>query len=746
MTKSKKSRFTRLLIWFWGLFFAGILLVSIFFVLISNGLFGKLPDVKELENPKNNVATEIISSDNQVIGKFYIENRTPVKFKDLSPHLVEALIATEDERFYEHSGIDFKSLARAVVKLGSAGGGSTITQQLAKMLFTEDPSANILSRIKQKLKEWVIAVQLERRYTKEEIIAMYFNKFDFLHQAVGISSAAKIYFKTTPDKLTIDQAASLVGMAKNPRLYNPVDSDRSNKDRFTTLSSENLNRRETVYGQMLRNDVITKTQRDSLKEVVTELRYEEESHNEGLATYFREQLRLELKDWCDENGYDLYRDGLKIYVTIDSRMQKYAELAVKKHLSGHQKKFFDHWKNAEPWGEHKIIIEDGVKKSPRYQLLKEANWSDKEIEKNFNTPVEMTVFTWDNARQEKDTTMTPLDSVKYYQYFLQTGFMSHDPHTGEIKAWVGGIDHRYFKYDHVNLRATRQVGSTFKPFVYTLAVDNGYSPCFEAPNERVVFEEYENWSPENADLRYGGTMQLRKALALSVNTISAYLMKQLGPSGPKNVIDLARKMGIKGTLEAYPSICLGTMSLSVYEMVGAFGTFANKGVYVRPFYIKRIEDKNGVVVYSSMPETQQAMSEQTAYVMLKMMERATYGTAARLRYVYNLTNPIACKTGTTNNQSDGWFLGVTPNLVSGAWVGNDHRAVHFRTLRLGGGSEMAMPIWAYYMQQVYADKSINLYDGAFEEPKKPLTIEVDCDRYKQPHQDIDPRGDLLGTR
>lgn len=732
----KKSAFARVLIWFWGIFLGGILLCFLFFFLISMGLLGKLPDVAELENPKNNVATEIISADGEVIGKFYFENRTPVKFKDLSPHLVNALVATEDERFYKHSGIDFRGVGRAVIKLGRAGGGSTITQQLAKMLFTEKPSDNFLSRLTQKLKEWVIAVQLERRYTKEEIIAWYFNRFDFLHQAVGISSASKIYFKTTPDKLTLDQAATLVGMAKNPRAFNPVGS----------TAPYNLERRNVVFRQMERNGYINEEAKDSLYAVVTELKFVREDHNEGLATYFREQLRLDLNDWCEENGYDLYRDGLKIYTTIDSRMQGYAEEAVKKHLTSHQKKFFAHWKGREPWGKDSIIIEDAVKKSERYLAMKEADMSDKEIKAAFTTPVKMTVFSWDNKNQEKDTMMSPLDSIKYYQYFLQTGFISIDPHTGEIKAWVGGIDHRYFKYDHVNIRSTRQVGSTFKPFVYTMAVDNGYSPCYEAPNLPVVFEEYENWSPSNADGRNGGVMPLRKALALSVNNVTAYLMKQLGPNGPQNVIGMARRMGIEGTLEPYPSICLGTMDLSVYEMVGAFGTYANKGVFVKPFYIKKIEDKNGAVVFSSIPETQQAMSEQTAFVMIKMMERATFGTASRLRYVYNLTNPIACKTGTTQNQSDGWFIGITPNLVSGGWVGNDHRAVHFRTLTLGSGSEMAMPIWAYFMQKVYADKSINLYNGAFDVPKKPLTIEVDCEKYMQPDNSNPGRDELLGGR
>lgn len=730
-----KKSFPRIIFWLWSLLFIGLALVALLFFLISQGTFGKLPEVEELENPKNNLATEIISSDNEVIGKYYYENRIPVRFDQLSPYLVEALIATEDERYFDHSGIDFRSLGRAVFKFGGAGGGSTITQQLAKMLFTKKPSNNIVSRIIQKLKEWIIAVQLERRYTKEEIVAMYFNRFDFLYQAVGISSAAKIYFNTTPDKLSIDQSATLVGMAKNPSLYNPESNPKNN-----------LERRNVVFYQMERNDYISEAQKDSLYEVKTELKFEREDHNQGLATYFREQLRLELNHWCEENGYNLYTDGLKIHVTIDSRMQKYAEEAMKKHLSSHQSKFFAHWKRSEPWGKEDGIIEDGVRKSERYRILKASEASESEIKKSFATPVKMRVFTWDNAAMEKDTTMTPLDSVKYYQYFLQTGFLSLDPHTGEIKAWVGGINHKYFKYDHVNIHSTRQVGSTFKPFVYATAVDNGYSPCFEAPNERVVFEEYENWSPKNADNRYGGTMQLRKALALSVNSITAYLMKQLGPNGPLNVIQLARKMGIKNELQAYPSICLGTMDLSVYEMIGAFGTFANKGTFVRPFYISKIEDKNGTVVFSQVPETEQAMSEQTAYVMLKMMERATFGTAARLRYKYNITNPVACKTGTTQNQSDGWFIGITPNLVSGGWVGNEHRAVHFRTLGLGSGAEMSMPIWAYYMQKVYADSSINLYNGAFEEPKKELTIQVDCENYDQPGNDDDDSGDIFGGR
>jgi penicillin-binding protein 1A len=716
------------------LFISLVLAILLFFTLINWGLFGSLPKLEELENPRNNLATEIISSDDQVIGKFFYENRTTVSYSQLSPHLVNALVATEDERYFKHSGIDFKSLFRAVIRLGSAGGGSTITQQLAKMLFTNKRSSNIIGRSVQKLKEWIIAVKLERMYTKEEIIAMYFNRFDFLYNAVGISSAAKIYFNTTPAKLTIDQSAILVGMAKNPDLYNPYSRPVKSKER-----------QNVVFAQMKRNGFVSEDLKDSLQKIQTPLSFQMESHNEGMATYFREVLRQDMIKWCAENNYNLYTDGLKIKVTIDSRMQNYAEAAMKKHLISHQDLFFKHWKGREPWGKQIEIIENGVKKSERYKILKENDWSEAEIEKSFNTPVKMRVFTWENPRNEKDTVMTPLDSVKYYQYFLQTGFMAHNPKTGEIKAWVGGINHKYFKYDHVNIKSTRQVGSTFKPFVYTVAVDNGYSPCYRAPNLPVTFEDYENWTPKNADGKDGGEYELRKALALSINNVTAYLMKQLGPNGPKNVISLARKMGIVNDLEPYPSICLGTMDLSVYEMVGAFGTYANKGVYVKPYYIQSITDKNGTVLFTQMPETEQAMSEQTSYVMLKMMERAAYGTAARLRYKYNLQNPIACKTGTTQNQSDGWFIGVTPDLAAGAWVGNDHRAIHFRSLQGGSGADMALPIWAYFFQKVQADKSLKLNFGDFEVPKRDLTINLDCYKHEQPDDtdaDYDREGDL----
>lgn len=719
------------LIW-WGLI-ATVGLIILMFALVRLEVFGKLPDVEELENPEDNIATEVISADGKVIGKFYSENRTPAKFKDLSPYLVQALIATEDERFYQHSGIDFRSVFRAVLKFGSAGGGSTITQQLAKMLFTVEPAPSLINRITQKLKEWVIAVQLERRYTKEEIIAMYFNRFDFIHQAVGINSAAKIYFNKKPAELTIEEAASLVGMAKNPVMFNVKSKQEANHQR-----------RNVVFQQMLRNRIITKADFDSLSQILTVLNFSEESHNEGLAPYLREQLRMFMDNWRKESGYDHYTDGLKVYLTIDSRMQQYAEEAVVKHLSSHQKKFFEHWKGRAPWGNDETIIIESMKKSNRYIQMKLAKASEAEIKKAFATPVQMKVFDWDSPNREKDTLLSPLDSVKYYQYILQTGFMATDPATGEIKAWVGGINHKYFKYDHVNVRARRQIGSTFKPFVYTLAVDNGFSPCFKAPNDPVTFEDYDNWTPKNADGKNGGEMELKRALALSVNNISAYLMKQLGPKGPENVIELARAMGIEGELEPYPSICLGTPSLSVFEMVGAYATYANKGVHIKPYYISRIEDKNGKIIYSSTPKANKAMKEETAYVMIKMMERATYGTAAKLRYQYGLTNPIACKTGTTNDQADGWFMGVTPQLAAGAWVGNEHRAVRFRTLQLGSGSEMAMPIWAYFFQKVLADQSINLNKGEFEKPNQELSIEVDCERYVQPNRGNQTGQPLMG--
>lgn len=724
MKSPRNSTVSKIVKWLWvGL---GILIIFtiLFFFGVSRGMLGPLPSVEELENPRNLLASEVISEDGVVLGKYFAENRTNVQFEEISPWMAKALVATEDERFFRHSGFDLKSFGRAIFGLGKQGGASTITQQLAKMLFT-DRAENFFMRVIQKFKEWVIAVELEKRYTKEEIIAMYLNRFDFLNLAVGVKSAAKIYFSTTPDSLQLNQAALLIGMAKNPSLYNPL--------RDEELATQ---RRNVVFAQMRRNGILSQEQTDSLYALPLGLKVSRESHDEGPAAYFREILRMRLSAWAKERGYDLYRDGLKIYTTLNSRLQQYAEEAVAARMGALQLEFNEHWKGRVPWQSAPQIIDSAVVRCERYKAGLKAGLSKKEIMAQFSEKVKMRVLAYDKKGNlsEVDTLMTPLDSIKYYKTFLHTGFMSMDPHTGAIKAWVGGINHRHFKYDHVNIRATRQVGSTFKPFVYTLAVDNGYSPCFMAPNEPVVFEEFNNWSPKNSDGKSGGEMELFRALANSVNLVTAYLMKQLGPKGPDNVISLARKMGVKNNLDPYPSICLGTMDLSVYEMVGAFGTYANRGVHIEPFYLQRIEDRHGQVLETFTAEENEAMSEQTAWVMLKMMERVTVaGTGVRLRYKYGISYevPIAGKTGTTQNNSDGWFIGTTPDLVSGVWVGADDRAVHFRSTNLGQGAHMALPIWAMYMEKVLADTSF-ISTKSFFTPSQPVNIETDCSKYRQP--------------
>jgi penicillin-binding protein 1A len=486
---------------------------------------------------------------------------------------------------------------------------------------------------------------------------------------------------------------------------------------------------------------LNQQQLDSLKLLPIKLKFQKEDHNEGLATYFREELRLELMQWCKEHkksdgsSYDLYRDGLKIYTTIDSRLQQYAEEAVREHIPDLQKQFNDHWKGRNPFGEHPEVLTYGMKQSERYYSLKEEGLSEKEIEKSFNTKTEMTIFSW---KGEIDTVMTPLDSLKYYKRFLQCGFMSIDPHSGQIKAWVGGNDYHYFKYDHVK-EGKRQVGSTFKPFLYTVAMQEGYSPCYKVPNVRVVIPipGQPDWSPENSDNTYGGMLTLKDALAESVNCVSAFLMKQFGP---QPMIDIARKMGITSDLPAVPSICLGTPDVSLYEMTGAYAAFANKGVWTQPQYIMRIEDKNGIVLQEFVPRKVEAISEETSYLMLNLMEGVTRGTGARLRFKYNLAQPIAGKTGTTQNQSDGWFMGITPDLVSGVWVGCEDRSVHFRTIQLGQGANMALPVWALYMKKVYADKSITISQGEFEKPAQKISVELDCDKYDQQNNQNNANG------
>lgn len=744
--KKKKDDFRTYVKWFWIVVLAGVLSIFACVGLAALGAFGPLPPITAIENPKSKLASQIITSDGKVLGKFYQENRTHADYDDLSPNLVNALVATEDERFYEHSGVDFHALARAVFNLGRDGGGSTITQQLAKQLFHK-PAQSFFQRVLQKFKEWVIAIELERHYTKQEIIAMYFNQFDFLYQAVGINSAAHIYFDTTPDSLTIEQSAILVGMVKNPALYNP------RRD-----SLRMFNRRNTVYHQMLRNNMITREQYDTLSIRPLTYKFSRESHLEGLAPYFREYLRQYMKDWTKDHinpstgePYDIYTDGLKIYTTIDSRMQKYAEEAVKEHFSNLQKVFFKLEKGRKTTPFHNVtqdqidrIMVHAMHRSGRYKMLKRAGVSDDSIKKSFETPIPMTIFSWHG---DIDTVMSPMDSIRYFKSFYQCGLMSVEPQTGFVKAWVGGIDYKYFKYDHVK-QGTRQVGSTFKPFVYATAIkQKHYSPCFEVPNvitciEKGKFGLLQDWCPTNAENEYGGVYTLKQALAKSINTITTYLMKQVGP---EPVVRLVREMGVESPIDVQPSIALGTVDLSVYEMVGSYTTFANKGVYTQPLMVTRIEDKNGVVLDEFTPKTNEVMNEQDAYVILNLLEGVTQsGTGQRLRlngghyindivtgFPYDFQNPIAGKTGTTQNNSDGWFMGAVPNLITGVWGGCEDRSAHFGSIYYGQGATVALPVWALYMQKCYADKSLHISKAPFEKPLEPISVDLNCNTYDQ---------------
>ncbi len=740
--------FKRFIKWLWILLLAPIVGLTLLMFMASWGWFGPLPTVEELENPKNYLASEIISSDGKQIGKYFLENRTHARYEELSPYLPQALIATEDERFLSHSGIDFKGLARAVAKLGTAGGASTISQQLAKMLFTEQVASSQVQRVFQKFKEWVIAVELEKRYTKDEIMVMYLNRYDFLNLAVGIESAAQIYFNTSVDSLSVLESATLVGMLKNSSFYNPR--------RFPERVEQ---RRNVVLSQMVRNDFLSRVEADSLMEVPMELDYQRAGHNDGLAPYFRAHLRSYMRDWISKNPkpdgtkYNLYTDGLKIYTTIDSRMQQYAEESMRAHMSNLQRVFRIHWKgrtNApfEDLDTKAIdrLMRQAMRRTDRYRIAKKKDLSNDSIELLFNTPREMTVFSWEG---EIDTVMTPMDSIAYYKFFLQAGVLSMDPQTGFIKAWVGGIDHKHFKYDHV-YQAKRQVGSTFKPFVYVTAIDQKkYSPCYKVPNVPVRFEKEQwgllkDWQPSNSDDEYGGELSLKQGLAESVNTITAFLMKQVRP-GP--VIEMARNLGVEGEIPEQPAICLGTPDLSLAEMVGAYGTFVNQGIYTEPTAVLRIEDKYGVVLADFTPMTREVMSAETAYTAVNLLEGVTqYGTGVRLRtqygnysylndvvtgYPYKFTNPIAGKTGTTQNHSDGWFMGMVPNLVTGVWVGAEDRAAHFRSIAYGQGATMALPIWAMYMNKCYADPGLQVSQDEFNEPEGGVTIQLDCDLYDQ---------------
>jgi len=758
MAKKKQAKkqantsngFQKYVRWFWTVFLGGISAVVLLFLLASWGVFGELPDYTVLENPKTNLATEIISSDAKTLGKFYFnDNRTPVSFDELPQNLVDALIATEDARYFEHSGIDARGTIRAIVYLGSRGGASTISQQLARQLFVGVRSKG-LDKYTQKVKEWIIATKLERQYTKEEIIAMYFNIYDFGNNADGIRSAASIYFDKEPNELNLKESAMLVGMFKNSSLYNPRD----HKNPIGTR-----NRRNVVLDQLEKYDYISETVKDSLQKTALDLRYTPQSHRDGIATYFRAYLDGFMKDWIKNNPkpdgekYNLYGDGLKVYTTIDSRMQNYAEEAVQKHMPRLQAEF-DNQNTPErnptaPFlaldkNEIESLMNRGMRQSERWRVMKKNGKSDKEIIASFDKPTSMSIFSW---KGEIDTIMKPMDSMRYYKKFLHPGMMSMDPLTGHVKAWVGGMNYRHFQYDHV-YQGKRQVGSTFKPFVYATAIDQLHlSPCYKLPQSQITIEAMkfgnpEPWTPKNSGGDYGGEITLQEALAKSVNTITARLMDKVGP---QPVIDLVKKLGVESNIPAVPSIGLGTADLSVYEMVAAYATFANQGVYTKPVMVTHIEDKNGTVLYQFTPESRDVISAETAYVTVKLMEGVTrVGSGARLRrtwmpktgvypeiitgYPYEFKNPIAGKTGTTQNQSDGWFMAMVPNLVTGVWVGAEDRATHFKTITYGQGASMALPIWGMYMRSCIDDEELEISTSAFEAPKN-LTIQVDCDDY-----------------
>ncbi|NQX43550.1 penicillin-binding protein 1A [Pedobacter steynii] len=713
----------------WKVLIAGIVLFALFIIAVGFGLFGELPSFRDIEHPKSNQASEVVTEEGKVLGTYFVQNRSNVTYPAISPNVINALIATEDIRFKEHSGIDFKRTFTIFLYaiIGKKQGGSTITQQLALNLFSEEGrQKNFAKRLLQKFQEWVIAVKLERNYTKEEIIVMYLNTVDFGNQAYGIKSAARVYFNTTPDKLSVGQAATLVGILKGISRYSPT----RNPDR-------SLARRNTIMGLMVKADFLTEPDFEKEKEKPLALHFSAATVNDGIAPYFRAVLKNDIKKIfqdrsilkSDGTPYDLDRDGLRITTTINYDMQVFAEEAQKEYMKTLQVSFNNSWKGRNPFKGKEMQIEQGVRRSDRYKALQLEGKSSEEIKADFNTPTRLSIFTW---RGNVDTLMKPIDSVKYYKLLLRNAMMAMDPQSGYVKAWVGGINYEHFKYDQVKM-GTRQVGSTAKPFTYTVAIENGYSPCFSVLNEPVTIEVPGSapWTPRSSGT-VPGYLTLQKALALSQNYIAAFLMKQVGPIP---VATLAKKMGITSEVPAYPSIALGSFDASVYDMVGAYSVFANKGVWNKPTYILKIEDKNGVVLYSEKPIPVPAISEEVAYVMTRMLRGViTNGTGWRLAGRFGVTGPIGGKTGTTNANSDGWFMAITPQLVAGVWTGCEDRAFHFTSTAQGDGATTALPIYAGFMKRVYASSKLKMSKADFEPPKNGVSITFDCNQYQQQEQ------------
>ena len=767
---------------FWFVYGFGVIAVFLMFFMIAQGWLGFMPSFEDLENPESLLASEVVSSDGVVLGKYFKENRSSVSYEELSPVLVKALVATEDVRYYSHSGIDLRGLVRVVKGIltadSNSGGGSTISQQLAKMLFPRDNLDNKIQLIFRKFKEWVIAVKLEKSYTKEEILAMYLNKYDFLNLAVGIKSAAAVYFNTTPDKLTLEQSALLIGMAKNSSLYNPV--------RRPELT---LQRRNVVLEQMRKYVYISKQERDLAMAQPLGLDYHKVDFKTGLAPYFREYLRVAMNSdkpnrseyaswqgekfredsidwetnplygWCKKNKkvdgstYNLYRDGLRIVTTIDSRMQRYAEEALTYHLRENLLPSFQKhlrtlknkpFSNDLPTEEVDRIMDQSIKQTRRYWLAKNSGKSWEEIKKEFNMPVEMSVFSY---KGDRDTLLSPLDSMKYYYSIFRSSFMSMEVKTGHVKAYVGGPDYRHFMYDMVK-GGKRQVGSTVKPFLYTLAMQNGMSPCSKVPNvpQQFILPDGAIWEAKNSgETKFDNKMvTLKWGLAHSVNQVSAWVMKQFNP---QSVADIMKKMGVVSPIDPVPSMFLGTSDITLYEMVGAYGTFANKGVYMQPIFVTRIEDRHGNVISTFRPEKHDAIDEQTAYLMVDLMRGVVdAGSGGRLRWSPDyggFKGPIAAKTGTTQNHSDGWFIGITPDLVNGAWTGAELRSIHFEDLQSGQGARMSLPIWGYYMRKVYADKSLPYRDFTDFERPGTFNVDINCDDPESIEQNNDNSEDFF---
>lgn len=760
MIELAPGRYRKLIRTIWRFAFIGIVMIIFYVLAVSYNflwLFGGMPSLKALENPQSEVASEVYTADNQLLGKYYVENRTPVEITQVSPNVVSALLATEDARFVKHSGIDPRSFFRVIKGLAtgnsSSGGGSTLTQQVAKNLFDTRGeklrgvlgTIPIIKTVIEKTKEWILSVRLERNYTKQEIMMMYLNTVSFGNNTYGIKTAAKTYFNKEPWNLSVEEAALLVGMLQNPSRYNPrVFEERSQQ------------RRNVVLSQMERYNFLTTEQFDTYKQKPIQLDFSIENQNTGMAAYFRSVIKDDIKAFIDQYNQDnpdaeldLYTSGLRIYTTIDSRMQAYAEEAVMANMRDQQRKFYEHWRGRNPWVQKNSktkkyeeipgFIEQVARRTSRFKQLKaEFNNDEQAIWREMRRPVKMKVFVYGGRRNEKDTTMSPLDSIRYYKRLLNTGFMSMDPRYGHVKAWVGGINFKHMKFDHVR-QGRRQPGSTFKPFVYLTAMDQGFvTPCTHITDQPTTFAHGEDnnggpaWTPQNSNGKYSyRNLTLREALGQSINTVSAQLIKKTRAA---EVIKYAHDMGIMSKdLPENPTLCLGTGDVSVYEMVSAYCAFANGGIRVRPMMILRITDKNGNLLKAFTADANQVISANRAYEMLYLMRGAVEepnGTAQRLRTQYKLLeggNEIAAKTGTTSNYSDAWFMGMTQHLVSGLWVGGDDRSIHFRTIELGQGGRMAMPAWGIYMQKIYADPTLTQYRP--EPFRKPNNFKIDCGGY-----------------